>query len=65
LGPRGPLRLFNSQYVAEKLYGAKNETELSNLADENPATAQRRAKYESQKSSLEEGKIRVQNFKVI
>jgi len=65
LGPRGPLRLFNPQYVTEKLYGDKNAEKLSKLANEDPATAQARAKFEAQRTSLEEGKIRVQNFKVL
>ncbi len=65
LGPSGPLRLFNPQYVAEKLYGSKNQKSLSNLADEDPETAQERAKLEAQRASLEDGKIRVQNFKVL
>jgi hypothetical protein len=65
LGPSGPLRLFNPQYVAEKLYGPKNAKALSNLADEDPETAQERAKLEAQRASLEDGKIRVQNFKVL
>lgn len=65
LGPSGPLRLFNPQYVAEKLYGPKNAKALSDLADEDPETAQERAKLEAQRASLEDGKIRVQNFKVL
>jgi len=65
LGPSGPLRLFNPQYVAEKLYGPKNAKALSNLADEDPEIAQDRAKLEAQRASLEDGKIRVQNFKVL
>ncbi|KAE9366660.1 P-loop containing nucleoside triphosphate hydrolase protein [Stipitochalara longipes BDJ] len=65
LGPFGPLRLFNPEYVTKKLYGEKNADELSRLADEDPATAQARAKFETQRTSLEEGKIRVQNFMVL
>lgn len=65
LGPSGPLRLFNPEYVTKKLYGNKNAEELSKLADENPTTAQERAKFEAQRTSLEEGKLRVQNFTVL
>jgi hypothetical protein len=65
LGPSGPLRLFNSEYVAKKLYGVNNEKELSNLADEDPETAQKRRKFEAQRASLEEGKTRLQNFIVL
>jgi hypothetical protein len=65
LGPRGPLRLFNSDYVTAKLYGEGNAKELDALANEEPVIAQKRMEFEAEKMSLEESKRRVQNFKVL
>jgi hypothetical protein len=65
LGPRGPLRLFNSEYVTEKLYGEEKAKELSALASEDSVIAQKRLEFEAEKMSLEESKRRVQNFKVL
>jgi hypothetical protein len=63
LGPRGPLRLFNSDYVTQKLYGAQNEAKLNELAGENPKIAQERNELDAKRASLEESKKRVQSFK--
>jgi hypothetical protein len=63
LGPRGPLRLFNSDYVSQKLYGKENEERLNELAGENPVIAQERMELDAKRESLEESKKRVQNFK--
>jgi Dynamin central region len=65
LGPHGPLRLFNTKYVAANLYGPSNEKKLSDLASENPSKAKRRAELEVEKKSLEESKKLVQSFKVL
>jgi len=65
LGPRGPLRLFNSEYVTEKLYGEEKAKDLSALASEDSVIAQKRLEFEAEKMSLEESKRRVQNFKVL
>jgi hypothetical protein len=63
LGPRGPLRLFNSDYVTQKLYGKENEERLNELAGENPVIAQERMELDAKRESLEESKKRVQSFK--
>jgi hypothetical protein len=65
LGPRGPFRIFNSDYVSKKLYGPENNKELNALASEDPLTAQKRAELEAKRLSLEESKRRVQNFKTL
>lgn len=65
LGPRGPLRLFTSEYVTQKLYGVEHEAELNELAGEDPAIAQERTDLETEKASLEGSRKRVQNFKVL
>src|SRR6266536_1543285 len=43
LGPQGPLRLFTSDYVTQKLYGDEHAVELNDLAGEDPVTAQERS----------------------
>lgn len=65
LGPRGPLRLFTSDYVSERLYGEQNATELNNLAGEDPEVAAKRASLEAERASLEASKDRVQAFKFL
>jgi hypothetical protein len=65
LGPRGPLRLFTSEYVSERLYGEQNAAELYNLAGEDPDVAATRAKLEAERASLEASKNRVQAFKLL
>lgn len=65
LGPRGPLRLFTSDYVTQKLYGEENANELNNLAGEDADIAQQRMDLEAEKASLEESKKRVQSFKIL
>lgn len=65
LGPRGPLRLFTSDYVTEKLYGEENAAALNDLAGEDPDVAAKRAKLEAERASLEASKKRVQAFKLL
>ncbi|KAE8449455.1 hypothetical protein EG329_008063 [Mollisiaceae sp. DMI_Dod_QoI] len=65
LGRSGPLRLFTSDYVSQKLYGEKNAMELNNLASEDPAIAEKRTELEAEQASLEESKRRVQAFKIL
>lgn len=64
LGPAGPLRLFNSEYVSNKLYGQENAKLLSAIASEDPSTARRRHDLEIEKASLEESKKRLQQFRL-
>lgn len=63
LGPRGPLRLFNSDYVTQKLYGKQNEVKLNELAGEDAVIAQERMELDAKRESLEGSKKRVQSFK--
>jgi hypothetical protein len=63
LGRRGPLRLFNSDYVTQKLYGKQNEEKLNELAGEEVVIAQERMELDAKRESLEESKKRVQSFK--
>lgn len=65
LGPRGPLRLFNSDYVIERLYGEQNAAALNELAGEDPDVAAKRVKLEAERASLEASKKRVQAFKLL
>lgn len=63
LGPEGPLRLFNSAYVSQKLYGPDNAVLLNELMSEHPETSLQRSAFETEKAKLEAGRRKVQSFK--
>lgn len=65
LGPKGPLRLFNSDFVTQKLHGEENAKVLAELAGEEPAVANERAELEKKRESLEDGRKRVQSFTML
>ena len=65
LGPEGPLRLFDSQYVTKRLYGEENRAVLEELAAEEPAVAARREKLGLERRSLEESRKRVQGIRML
>lgn len=65
LGPSGPLRLFNSEYVTKRLHGEANAQVLNELAGEEPEVAKERAALEKKRASLEEARKRAQGFKML
>ncbi|KUJ23896.1 uncharacterized protein LY89DRAFT_726947 [Mollisia scopiformis] len=65
LGPDGPLLLFTSDYVTQRLYGKENEAALATLAGEDPTISQKRQDLNAKRESLEESKKRVQSFKIL
>ena len=62
LGPEGPLRLFNSDYVSRRLYGDRNKDALNELASEDPKQIKERNALYLEKESLEKSRRRVQDF---
>lgn len=65
LGPKGPLRLFNSDFVTQRLHGEQNAKALAELAGEDSEIANERAKLEKKRESLEDGRKRVQSSKML
>lgn len=65
LGPSGPLRLFNSDFITKRLHGEANAHVLNALAGEEPEVAKEREALEEKRKSLEQARKTAQGLKML